>query len=109
MIGDHIEAVAERILSSDERGGYYDGNRKRDSVYHTLSFEEFYQGWGATSDLYKGKQLSVVIPVQDEEKTIGKVIEELRKIEPFEIIVVVNGSSDKTKNCKRQRGNDNCI
>ena len=28
MIGDHIEAVAARILSSDERGGYYDGNRK---------------------------------------------------------------------------------
>lgn len=67
MIGDHIEAVAARILSSDERGGYYDGNRKRDSVYHTLSFEEFYQGWGVTSNLYKGKQLSVVIPVQDEE------------------------------------------
>ena len=29
-------------------------------------------------------------------KTIGNVIEELRKIEPFEIIVVVNGSSDQT-------------
>ena len=101
MIGDHIEAVAARILSSDERGGYYDGNRKRDSVYHTLSFEEFYQGWGVTSNLYKGKQLSVVIPVQDEEKTIGNVIEELRKIEPFEIIVVVNGSSDKTKKLQK--------
>ena len=108
MIGDHIEAVAARILSSDERGGYYDGNRKRDSVYHTLSFEEFYQGWGVTSNLYKGKQLSVVIPVQDE-KTIGNVIEELRKIEPFEIIVVVNGSSDKTKKIEKTKGNDNCI
>lgn len=41
MIGDHIEAVAERIVGSDERGGYYDGNRKRDSVYHTLDFEDF--------------------------------------------------------------------
>ena len=53
MIGDHIEAVAERIVGSDERGGYYDGNRKRDSVYHTLDFEDFYQGWGVTSNLYK--------------------------------------------------------
>ncbi|PFJ10763.1 glycosyl transferase [Bacillus thuringiensis] len=104
MIGDHIEAVAERIVSSDTRGGYYDGNRKRNSVYHTLNFEDFYQGWGVTSNLYKGKQLSVVIPVQDEEKTIGNVIEELRKIEPFEIIVVVNGSSDKTATIAKDKG-----
>lgn len=81
----HIEAVAERIVGSDERGGYCDGNRKRDSVYHTLDFEDFYQGWGVTSNLYKGKQLSVIIPVQDEEKTIGNVIEELRKIEPLKL------------------------
>ncbi|PGK77947.1 glycosyl transferase [Bacillus thuringiensis] len=104
MIGDHIEAVAERIVSSDIRGGYYDGNRKRDSVYHTLNFEDFYQGWGVTSNLYREKQLSVVIPVQNEEKTIGKVIEELRKIEPFEIIVVVNGSSDKTATIAKDKG-----
>lgn len=110
MIGDHIEAVAEQIVDSDGRGGYHDGNRKRESVYHTLDFEDFYQGWGVTSKLYKEKQLSVIIPVQDEEKTIGNVIEELRKIEPFEIIVVVNGSSDKTATiAKRQGSNDNCI
>ena len=104
MIGDHIEAVAERIVGSDERGGYYDGNRKRDSVYHTLDFEDFYQGWGVTSKLYQEKQLSVIIPVQDEEKTIGNVIEELRKIEPFEIIVVVNGSSDQTATIAKEKG-----
>ncbi|AAT62326.1 glycosyltransferase, involved in cell wall biogenesis [[Bacillus thuringiensis] serovar konkukian str. 97-27] len=104
MIGDHIEAVAERIVGSDERGGYCDGNRKRDSVYHTLDFEDFYQGWGVTSNLYKGKQLSVIIPVQNEEKTIGNVIEEVRKIEPFEIIVVVNGSSDQTATIAKDKG-----
>lgn len=54
--------------------------------------------------MYKGKQLSVIIPVQDEEKTIGNVIEELRKIEPFEIIVVVNGSSDKTATIAKDKG-----
>ncbi|PFL74007.1 glycosyl transferase [Bacillus anthracis] len=104
MIGDHIEAVAEQIVDSDGRGGYHDGNRKRESVYHTLDFEDFYQGWGVTSKLYKEKQLSVIIPVQDEEKTIGNVIEELRKIEPFEIIVVVNGSSDKTATIAKDKG-----
>ncbi|HDR3888186.1 TPA: glycosyltransferase [Bacillus cereus] len=104
MIGDHIEAVAERILGSDMRGGYCDGNRKRDSVYHTLNFADFYQGWGITSNLYKGQQLSVIIPVQNEEMTIGKIIEELRKIEPLEIIVVVNGSSDKTATIAKDKG-----
>lgn len=104
MIGDHIEAVAAQIVDSDRRGGYHDGNRKRESVYHTLDFEDFYQGWGVTSKLYKEKQLSVIIPVQDEEKTIGNVIEELRKIEPFEIIVVVNGSSDQTATIAKDKG-----
>ena len=41
-------------------------------------------------------------------KTIGNVIEELRKIEPFEIIVVVNGSSDQTATIAKG-SNDNCI
>ena len=54
--------------------------------------------------MYKGKQLSVIITVQDEEKTIGNVIEELRKIEPFEIIVVVNGSSDQTATIAKDKG-----
>ncbi|KFN01630.1 glycosyltransferase [Bacillus clarus] len=104
MIGDHIETTAEWIAGLDKRGGYCDGNRKRDSIYHTLDFEDFYQGWGSTSNLYKGKQLSVVIPVQNEEMTIGSVIEELRKIEPLEIIVVVNGSSDRTASIAKQKG-----
>lgn len=42
-------------------------------------------------------KLSVVIPVQDEEKTIGGVLNEVIKLNPFEIIVVVNGSNDRTK------------
>ena len=48
------------------------------------------------SSIYDGKQLSVIIPVQNEEETIEQVILEARKIEPLEIIVVVNGSTDQT-------------
>ena len=48
------------------------------------------------SSIYDGKQLSVIIPVQNEEETIEQVILEARKIEPLEIIVVVNGSIDHT-------------
>jgi glycosyltransferase involved in cell wall biosynthesis len=41
--------------------------------------------------------LSVVIPVQDEEKTLGPLLKEVQKLNPLEIIVVVNGSNDRSK------------
>lgn len=41
--------------------------------------------------------LSVVIPVQDEEDTLGPLLQEVQKLNPFEIIVVVNGSKDRTE------------
>ena len=56
------------------------------------------------SSIYGGKQLSVIIPVQDEEDTIEQVILETRKIEPLEIIVVVNGSTDNTANIAKSLG-----
>lgn len=40
--------------------------------------------------------VSVVIPVQNEEKTIGKVINEVKKLNPMEIIVILNGTTDRT-------------
>lgn len=99
MIGDHVAALAEAFYSS--RGGFSDGGRRRDIISQIQSgrypLPIISDGWGATSQLYKGKQLSVIIPAQNEEKTIGDVIAQVRKIEPFEIIVVVNGSSDSTE------------
>ena len=56
------------------------------------------------SSIYNGKQLSVIIPVQNEEETIEQVILEARKIEPLEIIVVVNGSTDQTANIAKRLG-----
>lgn len=40
--------------------------------------------------------VSVIIPVQNEQDTIGGVLNEVIKLKPFEIIVVVNGSTDRT-------------
>ena len=40
--------------------------------------------------------VSVVIPVQNEEKTIGAVINEVKKLNPMEIIVILNGTTDRT-------------
>ena len=56
------------------------------------------------SSIYNGKQLSIIIPAQNEESTIKEVILEARKIEPKEIIVVINGSTDQTEAIAKQSG-----
>ncbi|MEJ8546240.1 glycosyltransferase family 2 protein [Brevibacillus borstelensis] len=42
------------------------------------------------------KRLSVIIPVRDEEATIGKVLRQVGRLKPKEIIVIANGSRDRT-------------
>ncbi len=46
-------------------------------------------------------KLSVIIPAQNEAETIGLVLEEVIKLNPFEIIIVLNGSTDNTKKALR--------
>ena len=41
-------------------------------------------------------RLSIIIPVLDEERAIGAAVEDLRRIDPYEIIVVDGGSTDRT-------------
>ncbi len=49
-------------------------------------------------------RLSVIIPVLNEERTIGATLEDLGGIEPYEIIVVDGGSADRTPDIVRGRG-----
>lgn len=49
-------------------------------------------------------RLSIIIPAQNEEVTIGRVIRESQQLAPYEIIVVVNGSFDRTESIARQYG-----
>jgi len=49
-------------------------------------------------------EVSVVVPVQNEEHTISLVLGELRKIQPKEIILVLNGSNDKTGEIAKNYG-----
>lgn len=49
-------------------------------------------------------EVSVVVPVQNEEHTISQVLGELRKIQPKEIILVLNGSNDKTGEIAKNYG-----
>ncbi|MGA5677343.1 glycosyltransferase family 2 protein [Bacillus bombysepticus] len=103
----HLVAMAEWLMKTGIRGMYHDVTRNRKLVnilkkHNTIPFSQ--KGWGIQSQKYNGKQLSVIIPAQNEEATIGQVICEVRKIEPLEIIVVVNGSTDNTANVATQLG-----
>ncbi|AYA75679.1 glycosyl transferase [Bacillus sp. Y1] len=89
------------------RGNYHDSGRRRDLVVdikknNNLSkYAKIYEGTGRTSSLYNGKQLSIIIPAQNEEATIAAVLTQARYAEPLEIIVVVNGSTDNTEEIAR--------
>ncbi|HHY22315.1 MAG TPA: glycosyltransferase [Bacilli bacterium] len=48
--------------------------------------------------------VSYIIQAQNEEVTVGRVIAEIKKTNPYEIIVVVNGSTDKTSDIVRSLG-----
>ena len=51
--------------------------------------------WKGKSDT--SMRVSVVIPVHNEASTLSKVLVEVRKLEPYEVIIVDNGSTDGTK------------
>jgi glycosyltransferase involved in cell wall biosynthesis len=60
------------------------------------------------SDL-KNKKLSVIIPVYNEEKSVGKVVKKVIKVlskisDDYEILVINDGSSDKTKKAAKDAG-----
>ncbi len=79
-------------------------NRKRrvDMLAQPIPVVE--HGWGKLSSFYGGKQLSVIVPVCNEEQTIKQVIAEARKLEPLEIIVVINGSTDQSEKYAKEQG-----
>jgi glycosyltransferase involved in cell wall biosynthesis len=43
------------------------------------------------------RNLSIIIPVKNEEEKLSNIIKEVKKLDPLEIIVIVNGSTDQTK------------
>ncbi len=92
------------------RAGYTDGGRRRDIVeglFQQLAGIPVTQrgSWPLRrSSLYRGQRLSVIIPACNEEATIDDVIRETLMLEPAEIIVVVNGSTDQTAAIAKRSG-----
>ncbi|WP_338259915.1 glycosyltransferase family 2 protein, partial [Bacillus anthracis] len=106
-IKENVKALESWLQRKDDRGNYTDGGRKREVIEQLKkqkNYSLFHKGWGMNSSIYNGKQLSIIIPAQNEEATIKEVILEARKIEPKEIIVVINGSTDQTEAIAKQLG-----
>lgn len=103
IIGNHIEAISQWLKGlQNSRANYFDGERKHEILEGLKSNNKHFlpnitRGIEKTSTLYNQKQLSIIIPVQNEENTIEGVIAEAQKLAPLEIIVVVNGSTDSTE------------
>ncbi len=92
------------------RGGLSDGGRRRDIAENVSGRNS---GMPVTqagkwplrqTTLYSGKTVSVIIPARNEAATIQQVIREVLRLEPVEIIVVVNGSVDQTAQLARECG-----
>jgi glycosyltransferase involved in cell wall biosynthesis len=54
------------------------------------------KGLTAAQLLQNSRHLSVIIPVADEEETIGSVLQQVKRLLPKEIIAIVNGYKDRT-------------
>lgn len=75
-----------------------EGKQPMPLIRHGIDFSEREKRGGVQ------QRLSVIIPAQNEEMTIGHVIREVKLLSPFEIIVVVNGSGDRTERISRELG-----
>lgn len=90
IVGDHAEAISMLIHKRGIRGGFTDLGRRRDLLH-----------WEGSSEIRQevereSPSISVILTVQNGEETIHGVLREVKKLEPKEIIAVVNGSTDQT-------------
>ena len=97
ILGDHVEAMHEWMLMRGARAGFTDLERKRDIIGTIPRAEIVPLSEGAAP------RLSIVIVARNEQNTIQDVIWTAKQLTPEEIIVVVNGSTDRTAEIVRQQ------
>lgn len=76
------------------RGGFTDLNRKRSLMPHPTVSLTLLEDRQNDISHDGSRDLSVVIPVQNEETTLAALLLQVNKLNPKEIIVVANGSTD---------------
>ncbi len=108
IIGDHAEALAYVMQTKGVRSGFQDGNRLREWAAPTWSRKYMQMVQQISDCLVKPKpptnppgdaiqSCSVIISAFNEEATLGPLLKQVQALQPLEIIVVENGSSDRTR------------
>lgn len=98
ILGDHAEALQVLSDKKGHRAGLTDMDRKR------ALLENYPVAPPLLKTPEKEGTLSVIIAARNEEKTIRDVLEEAKRLHPNEIIVVVNGSTDRTEHIAEKFG-----
>ena len=100
----HLQAYAQ-CFKNHNCAGFTSGGRRIDLLTDLLSDK------GEIVPLIKSNiyadaksNLSIIIPAQNEEKCIRSILIECKKLNPLEIVVVVNGSSDRTASIAEELG-----
>ncbi|WP_336881571.1 glycosyltransferase [Priestia koreensis] len=93
--------LQEKLHKKGKRGGYSDGGRRL-RVHEQGAYSAIEGSYKTGESYYGERKLSIIIPVRNEQGTIQQVIREVKKLRPYEIIVVVNGSTDQTSSLVAQ-------
>lgn len=93
IIADHAEAIAYLIKERGLRGGHTDFLRHRELIQDTTAVIRCFEQQPFEP---KENSLSVIVTARNEQKTIGKLLDNVKRLDPEEIIVIENGSQDKT-------------
>lgn len=120
IIGDHGEAIAEIINRRGERGGFSDLARKRSLLLNYLDDPtllspyqirtvhkepEMVERWRRialrigipeTLRIENEQKLSIILSISNEERTIYPLLSRLMLLNPKEVIILENGSHDRT-------------
>lgn len=100
ILGDHAEALALLLDVHPLRGTFTDFRRKREMIHDQATCTRIE---GKTYRKAEGSNVSFIISAHNEAETIWQLLSEIKKLNPFEIIVVENGSTDGTLElCKKQ-------
>lgn len=94
---DYYLQAYVHCFNNHARSVYSDGGRRLDLLKSLIAGNEATMPLINSNEYYQPHaRLSIIIPVQNEEKSIKEVLEECKKLDPLEIIVVVNQSNDRT-------------
>jgi glycosyltransferase involved in cell wall biosynthesis len=93
ILGDHAEALALLLETDSKRARFTDFMRKRELIHDRSSCKRIE---GVIFEAAHRPKVSVIICAYNEQDTIGHLLAEVKKLLPYEIIVVENGSTDRT-------------